>query len=81
MSKDKKITAIQWLMEQINEIYYLTEDAIVIFEKAKAMEREQIIDAHGDKMRKSAGTSNYLYWYHGEDYYNDTFKTKENGEI
>ena len=45
------------------------------FEKAKEMEKEQIIDAHGNKLKKSRDTGNYEYWFSGEDYYNKTFKT------
>lgn len=69
MSKEKKITAVQWLIDQLSEIHPKA------FKIALDMEREQIINAHGDKMRKSAGTGNYLYWYNGEDYYNDNFKS------
>ena len=45
------------------------------FEKAKEMEKEQIIEAHGNKLKKSRDTGNYEYWFSGEDYYNKTFKT------
>lgn len=65
-------TAIQWLEEQINgdTLFYIDD----LFEQAKEMEKQQIIDAHGDKLKQSGGTSNYEYWFTGEDYYNKTFK-------
>ena len=44
------------------------------------MEKQQIIEAHGSKLKKSSGVSNYEYWYTGEMYYNDNFKNEENGE-
>ena len=65
-------TAVQWLEEQINgnELFYIDD----LFEQALKLERQQIIDAHGDKLKKSGGTSNYEYWFTGEDYYNKKFK-------
>lgn len=65
-------TAVQWLEEQINgdTLFYIDD----LFEQAKEMEKQQIIDAHGDKLKQSGGTSNYEYWFTGEDYYNKTFK-------
>ena len=65
-------TAVEWLEEQINgnELFYIDD----LFEQAKEIEKQQIIDAHGDKLKQSGGTSNYEYWLTGEDYYNKTFK-------
>ena len=40
------------------------------------MEKQQIIDAHGNQTKKSAGVTNYLYTLTGERYYNETFKNK-----
>jgi hypothetical protein len=71
MSKEKKITALDWFIEQINEIYYLTEDAIVIFEKAKAMEREQIIDAFNQSWHDRMNP-----YKTADKYYNETFKSE-----
>lgn len=39
------------------------------------MEKNQIIEAHGNKEKKSGGISNYKYILTGEDYYNEKFKT------
>ena len=72
-----KQTAVDWFQEQIIKIINgkceLSE--IEIYNKAKEMEKEQIIDAHGNKLKKSRDTGNYEYWFSGEDYYNKTFKT------
>jgi hypothetical protein len=37
------------------------------------MEKQQIIDAHGNQQKKSGGVSNYTYILTGEKYYNETF--------
>jgi hypothetical protein len=37
------------------------------------LEKQQIIEAHGDKLKKSSGVTNYEYWFSGEDYYNKKF--------
>ena len=41
------------------------------------MEREQIIEAHGNKLKRSRDTGNYEYWFTGLDYYYKTFKKTE----
>jgi len=74
-----KQTAVELLMEQINEIYYLTEDAILIFNQAKAMEKEQIIDIiklviekeYHEQTWSKCGSISYV----AEQYYNETFKS------
>lgn len=58
-----KKTAVEWLIEQLTEIH---PDA---FEKAKEMEKEQIIK-----------TAEYYFHEHGkltpQQYYNETFKSE-----
>jgi len=68
-----KQTAVEWLVEQITNGTLHTKELI---SQAKEMEKEQIIEAHGNKLSKSrgAGTS-YDYWVGGIDYYNETFKS------
>ena len=62
-----KQTAVEWLVEKLTEQQFVTQAQIFI---AKAMEKEQIIDAYkyaqvlyamGDTMR-------------AEQYYNETYK-------
>jgi hypothetical protein len=76
-------TAIDWIrkeleyfreFEQFYSNNYMQIDAL--FNEAKEMEKQQIIEAHGSKLKKSRGVTNYEYWYNGEDYYNETFKSK-----
>jgi hypothetical protein len=44
--------------------------------QAIEMEKKQIVEAHGNKTKKSVGVSNYTYTLTGEQYYNETFKKK-----
>ena len=78
-----KQTAVEWLKKELEDygsnshlsLDWNTFDELC--EQAKAMEKEQIIDAHGSKLRKSGGVTNYKYWYNGEQYYNETYGKKE----
>jgi hypothetical protein len=40
------------------------------------LEKQQIIDAHGNKEKKYGGITNYTYILTGEEYYNENFKNK-----
>jgi hypothetical protein len=66
----KEVTAVNWLINKLiteNEVTLKGEN-YKLFELAKEMEREQIINAYE---YTAAGTSHY-----GEQYYNETFKNK-----
>jgi hypothetical protein len=79
---DKKQTAVEWLVEEINKLTGLTiqmDEPCV--QQAKEIEKNQIIEAHGDKLKKSKDSGNYEYWFTGKDYYNKTFKNTENETI
>ena len=82
-----KQTAVEWLAEKYDYAYWMVKrDEISpalaeewkkhYLEQAKEMEKEQIIEAHGSKLKNSKGDTNYEYWYHGEDYFNETFKSE-----
>jgi hypothetical protein len=66
-----KQTAVEFLIEQITDSTMSVREA---FKQAKEMEKKQIIEAHGNKLKKSRGVSNCEYWLGGADYYNETFK-------
>ena len=72
------MTATQWLIQQLLAVGRLEiqkDDYVLkIIEQAKEIEKQQIIDAHGSKLRKSRGTTNYEYWYTGEQYFKETYK-------
>jgi glutamate synthase domain-containing protein 3 len=66
-----KQTAVEWLFDQyVNKSIITIED----IEQAKEMEKQQIVEAHGNKLKKSKDEGNYEYWFSGEDYYNKTYK-------
>ena len=79
----KSKTAIQWLIENLISEPYSENDFkhnLDIWNKAKKMEEQQIINAHGDKQKLKSNPGSlvtYGYWYKGEDYYNDNFKILE----
>jgi len=66
------MTAVEWIISKLPMVNdkepYLAE----LIEQAKEMERQQIIDAHGIKMK---GVNNHKC-VDGEQYYNETFKKK-----
>jgi len=70
-----KQTAVEWLYDQLEFDDSISMETIHnVFEQAKEIEKIQIIDAHGSKLKKSRGTTNYEYWYTGEQYFNETYK-------
>jgi hypothetical protein len=74
------MTAVDWLVEELKGVYesdYLNK----LVQKAKEMERQQIIEAHGNKQKIKSNPDSivtYGYTYTGEMYYNDKFKNKNN---
>lgn len=66
-----KQTAVEWLVEQLQQNKFITESKIHI---AKELEKQQIIDAYliGDK---DAGIYSATK-QNAEQYYNETFKNK-----
>ena len=75
-----KQTAVEYFIEQLQELNMFKINSVFFKElckQAEEMEREQIIEAHGNKLKKSRDEGNYEYWFSGEDYYNTTFKKTE----
>ena len=67
-----KQTAVEWLLEELdNKDWYYLQQSIrnEIIEQAKAMEKQQIIDAYQNVLFDEDG--NLLT---AEQYYNETFK-------
>jgi hypothetical protein len=63
-------TAVEWLGHEINKIYtefpdQLFYDVALLLQKAKEIEKDQIIDAYNNGDNRSA-----------ELYYNETFKSE-----
>ena len=75
-----KQTAVEYFIEQLQELNMFKINSIFFKElckQAEEMEREQIIEAHGNKLKRSRDTGNYEYWFTGLDYYYKTFKKTE----
>lgn len=68
MEKNKSVTAVEWLVEQLS-----IEHRVSLIEKAKEMERQQIVDAFENGYENGACLSDEDPIYHGEQYYNETF--------
>jgi len=70
-------TAVEWLLDILiteNEVTLKGEN-FKLFEMAKAMEKEQIIDACNLQRNDYKGMPTYNK--SGEQYYNETYKGKE----
>ena len=74
-------TAVEWLVDQMFKQGYFDGNKPLTFtnldhlqQKAKEMEKEQIIKAHGNKKRMTPTVGNYLETYTGEQYYKETYK-------
>jgi hypothetical protein len=70
----KQQTAIEWFNEEINKLNVGTDARVFIaklFEQAKEMEREQIIEACNSQKNDYRGMPTYNK--SGEQYYNKTY--------
>lgn len=70
-----KQTAVDWLIEMLYNKDTINDYLIRVFEQAKEMEKQQIIDAHF-----SAQMEDLQFWDEAKqealEYYNETFKNK-----
>jgi len=75
-------TSTEWLFEKLFEeredgqlLYQLEEDIVGLFEKAKEMEKEQIIDAYRTAEDNCEWLIEEHKWqrFHAEDYYNENY--------
>ena len=70
------MTAVEWLEEELKGVYesdYFNK----LLKQAKEMEKQQIIEAHGDKQKTKSNPDSivtYGYTYTGEMYYNEKYK-------
>ena len=73
-------TAVEWLINEIitKDWWYLPESIKQdIIEQALAMEKEQIVQAHGNKQKTKSNPDSIVtfgYTYTGEMYYNQKYK-------
>jgi hypothetical protein len=64
-------TAVEWLLEQLTMANF--EEQKIAINKAKEMEKQQIIDAYETAMETDVYNTPLKI---GEQYYNETFKDK-----
>jgi hypothetical protein len=67
INMEKQQTAVEWLYQQLNDTPKDKLTWQVILDKAKEMEKEQIIDAY------KYGNQSDIY-FKPEQYYNETYK-------
>ena len=70
------MTAVEWLIELLAKEKIAIPDYII--KKTKEMEKQQIIDAYdkGQENPFEYSEDNEVNYYDGNNYYNETFKTK-----
>ena len=68
-------TAVEWLIDRIEDVDNTPEIWEQIKIKAKEMEKQQIIDAYDEGQRNPYEYSEEhdINWYDGRRYYNETF--------
>ena len=79
----KQQTAIEWLFQRFEDgDMYNVEDVQFIKHQAKAMEKEQIVDAHIEGQRVF-DDYNHTQWTtdQAEQYYNETYHSVESNEM
>jgi len=67
-----KQTAVEWVIEQ----YINKNRGLEVFMKAIQMEKEQIMEAHGDERDYRSDSGNFIT-ISAEQYYNETYKKEE----
>ena len=71
------MTALEWYFKQIKSKEHFTQDEFDgIYEKAKELEKQQIIDARLTAPSELITYSKTTYLDEAEQYYNETFKNK-----
>jgi hypothetical protein len=72
-------TSVEWLIEQLENSNVISRYAFPeIIEQAKAMEKEQIIEAHLKGYLEEIPNPSASHYYKdmAEQYYNETFKSE-----
>ena len=72
MSAPKQQTAVQWLVEKLMKGDFVNNPDELI-ERAKAMEKEQIIDAYLNDRPKAGIDKALKLWDQAEQYYKETY--------
>ena len=75
---------IHFIENDMMQTVYTKEQILCLLDFMLEAEKQQIINAHGDKQKTKSNPNSlipYGYWYKGEDYYNDNFNKKEDEQI
>jgi hypothetical protein len=76
LNQNKMETAVEWLEDEINKVLShlpLERDGVkMLIQQAKAMEKEQIIDAASDHCYPTRESARF----NAEEYYEETFKSE-----
>jgi hypothetical protein len=66
----KKQTAVEWLVEQLEQHHTKIDiKNTVVFQQAKALEKEQILNAYGEGF----SNGNRINFRNRNEYYNETY--------
>ena len=71
MEEENNMTAVEWFFENLNS-HKIEANANELFEQAKEMEKQQIMDAYNEDLY--GGLSSKMKFENGEQYYNETYK-------
>lgn len=69
MSNNKQSSVVDWIFSQLPDEYTTTRSGFDVYQQAKAMHKEEIIEAY------TIGGNGYLN--QPKDYYNETFGDKK----
>ena len=69
---EKKQTAVEWFYQRI-----LAKDIKEVFEQAKAMHKEEVIEAYREGRTDQQSASDSFYNRNAEQYYNEQFGGEE----
>jgi hypothetical protein len=76
---EKKQTAVDWLEEQVKDIFYVAEASEMtkkfksVYEQAKQMEKQQIENSYLDGDSNGCGCYDWSTEKQAEDYYKETY--------
>ena len=70
-----KQTAVEWFFYQLYTMEVEYETIMKLFEQAKAMEKEQIIDAYLKDIGKVTIDKALVHWDKAEEYYKETYES------
>ena len=72
------MTAVEWLQNELFTEEYMRNNLFEIFEQAKEMEKQQIIDAYVDGFKECEKIHEEVFFIQdlSEQYYNENFKNK-----